>query len=197
MPRIKAHVSKAAQNLLNGAVERNPNPSTRPYRQVYQGDARDLSTLIDPLRPQKAIQLESQSVDLIVTSPPYWRKRDYRLNGQIGQEANAEGYVNEVIKAILEWRRVLRPTGSIFLNIGDTYWRKSLQGIPSLVESKAREKGLIVRNRIVWIKRGGNPDPVRDRLASRHEYILHIALNGYYYDLFGYAEQYSVDRRGA
>ena len=41
------------------------------------------------------------------------------------------------------------------------------------------------------------PEPARDRLASRHEYILHLALNGYYYDLFGYAEQYSVDKRGA
>lgn len=41
------------------------------------------------------------------------------------------------------------------------------------------------------------PDPVRDRLAARHEYILHFALNGYYYDLFGYAERYSPDQKGA
>jgi hypothetical protein len=38
---------------------------------------------------------------------------------------------------------------------------------------------------------------VRDRLASRHEYVLHFAVNGYYYDLFGYAQEYSVDHRGA
>jgi len=70
-------------------------------------------------------------------------------------------------------------------------------GIPSQVEIRARQAGLIVRNRIVWMKNGGKPEPARDRLASRHEYILHFARNGYYYDLFGYAEQYSVDKRGA
>jgi hypothetical protein len=41
------------------------------------------------------------------------------------------------------------------------------------------------------------PDPVRDRLAGRHEYILHFTANGYYYDLFGYAERYSLEQKGA
>ena len=61
-----------------------------------------------------------------------------------------------------------------------------------MIEARARqEEGLIVRNRIVWVKKSGHPDPVRDRLVNRHEYILHFALNGYYYDLFGYAEVFS------
>jgi len=168
-----------------------------PFWRVFRGDARDLRNLFsrpDQLHPAR---IEDDSVDLIVTSPPYWHKRDYKIKGQIGQERTAEDYVNQIMIAIKEWRRVLRPSGSIFLNIGDTYWRKSLAGIPSLVEANARQAGLIVRNRIVWIKNGGYPEPARDRLASRHEYILHFALNGYYYDLFGYAEQYSVDNRGA
>ncbi len=157
----------------------------QPIRKIYQGDARHLRDISD------------NQVDLVVTSPPYWRKRDYKFEGQIGQEKTSEEYVAAIVGAMAEWRRVLRPSGSIFLNIGDTYWQKSLQGIPSLVEASVRRAGWILRNRIIWVKEGGMPDPVRDRLASRHEYILHFAANGYYYDLFGYAERYSLDQKGA
>ena len=52
---------------------------------------------------------------------------------------------------------------------------------------EARKSKWILRNRIIWVKKGGSPDPARDRLVNRHEYILHFAKNGYYYDLFGYA----------
>lgn len=154
------------------------------FRDVHKADARHLP-------------LPDNHVDLVVTSPPYWRKRNYGFEGQIGQEKTSEEYVATIIAAMAEWRRVLRPTGSVFLNIGDTYWQKSLQGIPSLVEARARKTGWILRNRIIWVKKGGMPDPVQDRLASRHEYILHFAMNGYYYDLFGYSELYSSGRKGA
>ena len=156
-----------------------------PFRLVHKGDARHLSFLAN------------QKIDLVVTSPPYWRKRDYGIADQIGQETTAEGYVAAIISAMDEWRKVLRPTGSVFINIGDTYWHKSLQGIPSLVEASARRADWLLRNRIIWVKKGGMPDPVQDRLAGRHEYILHFATNGYYYDLFGYAEKYSRAGTGA
>lgn len=157
-----------------------------PCRKIYKGDARRLPD-----------EIAAHSVDLVVTSPPYWRKRDYGMEGQIGQEKTSGEYVSAIIDAMQECHRVLRPSGSLFLNIGDTYWNKSLQGIPSLVEERAREAGWKLRNRIIWTKKVGMPDPAQDRLAGRHEYILHFAINGYYYDLFGYAEKFSAGQKGA
>ncbi len=149
-----------------------------PIIKVFQADARHLP-------------LQSTSVDLIVTSPPYWRKRDYKVANQIGQEGTAHEYVSSMLACLREWRRILKPTGSVFLNIGDTYWNRSLAGIPSRIESAARDEGWIVRNRIIWAKESGMPEPAQNRLANRHEYILHFAVsNDYYYDLFGYSEVY-------
>lgn len=161
-----------------GAATLATDPGPSGTIRVIRGDARKLP-------------LESTSVDLVVTSPPYWRKRDYGLDGQIGQEATPEGYVAEIRSALREWRRVLRPTGSVFLNIGDTYLRRGLAGVPGRIEVAAAEDGSILRNRIIWAKSGGMPDPVRDRLANRHEYVLHfVARRDYYYDLFGYSEEF-------
>jgi len=149
---------------------------------VLTGDARKVS-------------VADRSVDLVVTSPPYWKKRDYGHPDQIGQEESPSEYVAALLLALREWRRLLRTTGSVFLNIGDTYWKRSLAGIPGRLESAAREDGWIVRNRIIWCKDGGMPEPAKDRLANRHEYVLHLAVGGaYYYDLFAYAEKYG---RGA
>jgi len=79
-----------------------------------------------------------------------------------------------IVGALSEWRRVLRRTDSVFLNIGDTYDKKSLAGVPARIEHAARDDGWIIRNRIIWAKAGGMPEPAQNRLANRHEYILHL-----------------------
>lgn len=133
--------------------------------------------------------LPNSSVDLVVTSPPYWQKRDYGHVDQIGLESTPGAYVSAIMECLSEWRRVMRPTGSIFLNVGDTYYRKSLVGIPGRIEAAAVDAGWLIRNRIIWAKESGMPDPVKNRLANRHEYIIHLAPKpNYYYDLQGYAE---------
>jgi DNA modification methylase len=161
----------------NGAIPNGTFPYTL-FTKIIKGDARD-------------IPLPNKSVDMIVTSPPYWRKRDYGMADQIGQEETPQTYVESMILALREWRRVLRNTGSVFLNIGDTYWKKSLSGIPGRLEAAATDDGWIIRNRIIWAKTGGMPEPAQNRLANRHEYIFHLTVShDYYYDMFGYSEEY-------
>jgi len=180
----------------------DPEAAARPSRQL--SGARLGTASVTPLKAwepglvapsisiingdARSIDLPDDSVDLIVTSPPYWNKRDYGHVDQIGLEATPEAYVSSIMDCLTEWRRVLRPSGSIFLNVGDTYHRRSLVGIPSRIEAKAIDAGWSVRNRIIWAKEGGMPDPARDRLASRHEYIIHFTYKpNYYYDLVGYS----------
>lgn len=155
----------------------DPVPDVEPTMKGLQGDARQLP-------------LEADTVDLITTSPPYWQKRDYGVENQIGLEPTVQGYVAAMIDCLREWRRVLRPTGSVFLNIGDTFNKRSLAGVPARVEAAAGDDGWIIRNRIIWAKDGGMPEPAQNRLANRHEYIMHLVPNhDYYYDLFGYSRE--------
>ncbi|MET8694760.1 site-specific DNA-methyltransferase [Streptomyces bauhiniae] len=142
----------------------------------------------------RQLPLADATVDLVVTSPPYWRKRDYGVTGQLGQEDTPAGYTAALMDCLTEWRRVLTPTGSVMLNVGDGYWKRALAGIPGRIEAAAADAGWLLRNRIVWTKTRGNPDPAKDRLAPRYEYVLHLTPRRYHYDLTGYAEQYG---RGA
>jgi len=65
--------------------------------------------------------LPSDSVDCVVTSPPYWGLRDYGVEGQIGSEKTPEEYVQNMVSIFSEIRRVLTPRGTVWLNIGDSY----------------------------------------------------------------------------
>jgi DNA modification methylase len=181
---VTASLSISATQRPHGKSGTTPNrihtitPSAKPFTLNLYADAR-------------RIPLADGTVEVVVTSPPYWRKRDYGFQGQIGQEATPQEYIGNVIDALREWRRVLSRWGSVFINIGDTYWNRSLAGVPGRLESAACDDGWILRNRIVWTKQGGMPEPAKNRLANRHEYILHLAVSSdYYYDIVGYAERY-------
>lgn len=76
----------------------------------YVGDCRTLLS-----------QLPDESVQCVVTSPPYWRLRDYGVAGQIGLEDTVDEYVAQIVCVFREVRRALRPDGVLWLNLGDTY----------------------------------------------------------------------------
>lgn len=73
--------------------------------------------------------LPSNVFDCCMTSPPYWGKREYAEDG-IGLENHYRDFIDNLVAVCAEIKRVLRPTGSFWLNIGDSYYRKKLVGIP-------------------------------------------------------------------
>lgn len=84
--------------------------------------------------------IDNESVNCIVTSPPYYWQRDYEVDGQIGHEASVEEYVEALQATFSEARRVLRDDGVLFLNIGDTYY--SAKGQPHGRDAKHRGRQL-------------------------------------------------------
>ncbi len=77
---------------------------------VYLGDAHEALK-----------QLPSDYVQTAVTSPLYWGLRDYGLEGQIGSEEHLEDYIEHLVQVFSELRRVLKPDGTLWLNLGDSY----------------------------------------------------------------------------
>lgn len=65
--------------------------------------------------------LPDDSIDCCVTSPPYFNLRDYGVDGQIGLEDTPEVYIHKLVEVFREVRRVLKPTGTVWVNIGDSY----------------------------------------------------------------------------
>jgi DNA modification methylase len=169
----------ATENLPEDGSEPAKRSVGRPFVKRLFGDARNV-----PLRAGEA--------DIVVTSPPYWLKRDYEVPNQIGQEPTADAFVANLLKCMENWKSILPAWGSVFINIGDTYHKGSLANTPGRLEIAAQNAGWTVRNRIIWVKDAGMPDPAKDRLKSRHEYIIHFTprRRGYYYDQFGYVEKY-------
>lgn len=85
--------------------------------QVLPGDSRDVLP-----------QLEAQSIQCCVTSPPYWGLRDYDHSAQIGTESSPEEYVEHLVEIFREVRRVLTDDGTFWLNVGDGYARNGGTG---------------------------------------------------------------------
>jgi DNA modification methylase len=78
---------------------------------IHQGDA------VSVLRSR----IGDACIDCVVTSPPYWQLRDYRVSGQLGLEPTLEEYINRLCSVFDEIRRVLKPGGTCWVNLGDTY----------------------------------------------------------------------------
>ncbi len=70
----------------------------------------------------------TETVDCVVTSPPYWALRDYNVAGQIGLELSIEEYLEKILAVFDEIKRVLKPTGTCWINFGDTYSNKTKGG---------------------------------------------------------------------
>jgi len=176
---------------------RDSRPGPRavvPRNQILLGDA------LEQLR-----SVPDCSVDCVVTSPPFFRLRNYQMARQLGLEATVEEFVDRLVAVCDEIARVLKPTGSCFLNLGDSYSRhqrfgalpKSLLLVPERVALRLVEHGWIIRNRICWSKPNPMPSSVTDRLSCTHETIYFLVRSrSYYFDLDAIREPHSTARRG-
>lgn len=154
--------------------------------------------------------LPDESVQCVITSPPYWGLRDYGQEGQIGAEPTLPGYVASLVKVFEETRRVLKRDGVFWLNIGDSYTSggrpsrgsdsklsarstpfrfntpegmkpKDLIGVPWTLAFALRDSGWYLRTDIIWSKPNGNPESVRDRPTRTHEFIFMLTRSEKYF----------------
>jgi len=114
-------------------------------------------------------ELPSNSINMCVTSPPYFLQRDYETDGQLGMEATIDEYVSNLCDVFDEVKRVLRDDGTFWLNIGDKYKDKSLLNMPARVSIELQRRGWILRNAIIWHKANAMPTPVKDRFTIAYE----------------------------
>ena len=190
-------------NLLHNDTLQEPfraPPADKPIL-VIAGDVREMIKTI----PDNTFQCA-------ITSPPYWGVRDYGVKNQIGAEPNLEDYISDLVSIFSELRRTLKPDGTFWLNIGNTYtsggrkWRqedsknkgramsyrpptppglkkKDLIGVAWMLAMACQREGWYLRNDIIWYKPNCQPESVRDRLTVSHEYLfLFTKSERYYFD---------------
>ncbi len=145
-----------------------------------------------------------------ITSPPYWGLRDYDIQGQIGLEETLQQFINHLVSVFNEVKRIIRPDGILWLNIGDGYTSgnrgyraadkknparamsirpntpdglksKDLIGIPWRLAFALQNDGWFLRSDIVWRKPNAMPESVKDRPTRAHEYLFMLTKSEYYF----------------
>ncbi|MCX8009614.1 MAG: site-specific DNA-methyltransferase, partial [Ignavibacteria bacterium] len=131
--------------------------------------------------------LPDETVDCIITSPPYWKQRDYKHSNQIGQESSYEEYIRKLVEIFNEVKRVLKSHGTLFLNIGYKYQEKELLLIPELVSLELQKNGWTLINKIIWFKPNAMPSSFEKRLTNVYEpiffFVKRNSKHKYYFNL--------------
>ena len=152
-------------------------------------------------------------VQTVVTSPPYWSLRDYGATGQIGRDDALSEYIGSLVRTFRKVRRTLRPDGTLWLNIGDSYTSgnrryrapdrknrvramrvrpptpeglkpKDLIGVPWRIALALQEDGWWLRSEVIWYKPNAHPESVRDRPTKAHETVFLFSKGlRYHYDV--------------
>lgn len=156
-------------------------------------------------------QQPDNSVDCVITSPPYWQLRDYGYPEQWGLEPTYKEYLAHLQELMTEIWRVLKPQGTVWVNLGDSYngnkkgntqnigkkginennngvskskqdmQEKCLMLIPHRFAIDCIDNGWILRNDIIWAKPNGMPESVTDRFSKKHEFMFFFVKQQKYY----------------
>lgn len=156
---------------------------------VIQGDCREI------LR-----KMDDESIDCVVTSPPYFQQRvyaDFFDDKEIGVESRLDDYVSSLVGVFAEIKRTLKSTGTVFLNLGDKYQAKKQLGVPWKVAFGLMADGWILRNDIIWNKPNPMPSSTRDRFTVAHEYVFFFSkTTKYHFDQVLEPATYAGVKRG-
>ncbi len=127
--------------------------------------------------------LENDSITVAITSPPYWRQRDYGFEGQIGREKNPNEYIGRLVHIFHVLRKKLQKNGIFFLNVGDKYLsrygKSQLLQIPYRLARKMIDDGWHLKDIIMWHKTNHVPSSARDRFTITYEPVLVFSKNAH------------------
>lgn len=152
-----------------------------------QQDIRDLEKFINKVICGNAFDLlktlPDNSIDLIITSPPYFKQREYNGLG-IGNEKTLDEYIGKLLQIFSQCVRITKETGTIVFNIGDKYEKGSLLLVPYrfAIEALRNEKVSLI-NEVTWVKI--NPTPRQDNkklIPSKEPFFIFAKSNNYYFD---------------
>lgn len=139
-------------------------------------------------------KIPSESIDMCITSPPYYGLRDYENEKQIGQEDDFNIYLDKLLEIYRQVYRVLKKKGSCWVNIADVYSKgrnqnvrkQSLIGIPDRFKIKMIDDGWICRNEIIWHKPNAMPSSAKTRFNNDYEKMFFFVKD----DLYHFETQY-------
>ena len=132
--------------------------------------------------------ISDNSVQAIITSPPYFNLRKYSEDKEheaveIGREKTVDEYVGHLVKAFRNLKDCLKDDGLLWLNLGDTFINKEMQGVPWRTALALANDGWILRTDVIWHKPNAMPSSVTSRPTIDHEYVFMFSKNkDYYYD---------------
>ena len=155
---------------------------------IVQGDSRVLLK-----------ELPAEVVDLVITSPPYYKQRDYcELADEIGNEETVEEYIENLMKVFHECVRVTKPEGNIVFNLGDK--RDNSGGLLMVPYRFAievlRREPVRLTHIITWVKLNPTPRQFKRRLVSSTEPFFHFTKSDdYYFDLDNFMKVLHRKRR--
>ena len=136
-------------------------------------------------------QLPDRSVQLVITSPPYFQQRDYGAG--MGNETRLGEYLENLLSLFRECVRVVADDGSLVFNLGDKYENSSLLLVPYRFAIGAMETGLVkLVNDVTWVKKNPTPRHFRRRLVSSTEPFFHFVKTG---DYFYNPDAFTADER--
>lgn len=126
--------------------------------------------------------IEDESIDCIVTTPPYWRRRSQGTESI--KARTMDEFIEEVVQAMAQAWRVLKPQGSLWLNMGDDTTDGFVQGIPwRIVLAMIDQQGWRLVNEVVWNKTTTSPQGSQDHLRKVHEFMFHLVkTQDFYYN---------------